>query len=187
VAALEQDGFVRTSPATEGARGRPAQAYALTDSGDHAFPKSYDALTVELIDTVIETQGPRALKDVLQAMTAARVARWRPRLKGLTLKQKLEALEGIYREGDPHTSVEQRGGVPYLVERNCPFLNVARERPALCSVTVSTLQQLLGVKVVREERFQNGDGCCAFRIDTRTALAPAQRGFALEDARKDSD
>jgi predicted ArsR family transcriptional regulator len=52
------------------------------------------------------------------------------------------------------------------VENNCPFLNVAAQQPALCSVTVSTLTRLLGLQVTREERFQSGHGRCVFRVHT---------------------
>jgi hypothetical protein len=38
------------------------------------------------------------------------------------------------------------------------------EHPVLCSLSVSTLEMLLGRKVVREERFQSGNGRCVFRI-----------------------
>ena len=60
--------------------------------------------------------------------------------------------------------VRWRGNVPLLIERNCPFLSVARKHPALCTVSVCTLSRLLGVRVVREQRFQDGDGCCVFRV-----------------------
>jgi predicted ArsR family transcriptional regulator len=53
-----------------------------------------------------------------------------------------------------------------LIERNCPFYDVAMQRPVLCNVTLNTLNRLLGYRVVREKRFQNGDRCCAFRIKT---------------------
>jgi predicted ArsR family transcriptional regulator len=151
-------------PARSGA-GRPISRYRLTRAGDHLFPKHYDLLSVELIDALVDQHGKRGLRRVLESLTEARVRRWGPRLEGLTLEQKLRALEGIYLEDDPFTSVEEDadGGLR-LVERNCPFLNVASERPALCRLTVSTLTRLLGYRVVREERFQNGDGRCVFRV-----------------------
>ena len=64
-----------------------------------------------------------------------------------------------------------------LIEHNCPFLNVAQHHPALCSVTINTLSRLLGVRVVREERFQTGNGLCAFRIlaDQPLASRPGPR------------
>ncbi len=51
-----------------------------------------------------------------------------------------------------------------LLERNCPFINTAMKRPSLCSVSVNALTRLLGVRVVREEKFQNGDGRCVFHV-----------------------
>jgi predicted ArsR family transcriptional regulator len=68
-----------------------------------------------------------------------------------------------------------------LVEKNCPFLNVATRRPALCSVTVSTLSRLLGQTVTREKRFQNGDGRCVFRVHLDQPLNPETFRFAFED------
>src|SRR4029077_19972848 len=75
-----------------------------------------------------------------------------------------KALKGIYDEDDAFTSVKKDARGYMLVERNCPFLNVALKRPRLCSITVSTLTRLLGVRVVREERFQDGDRRCVFRV-----------------------
>ena len=37
-------------------------------------------------------------------------------------------------------------------------------RPMLCSVSVNSLQRLLGVRVEREEKFQSGDGRCVFHV-----------------------
>ncbi len=159
--------------------GRPRSRYRLTAAGDHLFPKHYDALSVALIDALVARFGTAGLRGVLAELTEARVREWAPRLAGLSLPEKLERLRGIYLEDDPFISVEQTpGGAFRLVERNCPFLNVASRRPALCSLTVNTLSRLLGARVVREERFQAGDGCCAFRV---LEERPAPGGFHLED------
>lgn len=145
-------------------RGRRAQRYALSEAGDHLFPKHYDALSAELVETLADVHGPKAVAALLRTMTERRVARWKPLLEGLPLKRRLAALRGLYEADDAYMSVTWKGRTPRLVERNCPFLNVARRHPALCSVSVWTLSRLLGVRVVREQRFQNGDGCCVFRV-----------------------
>lgn len=146
--------------------GRPRARYRLTVAGEHAFPKAYDALSIELIDAVLARAGRAGLRRLLADLTEARVRRWAPALEGLSLEQKLERLRDVYLEGDPFTRVERgtAGEDPRLIEHNCPFLNVATARPALCSLTVSTLSRLLGCRVVREHRFQDGDGRCAFRV-----------------------
>lgn len=144
--------------------GRPLARYRLTPAGDHLFPKRYDRLAVELLDAVGDVAGPEGLHEVLGALADARVREWLPRLEGLEFEERVQALRGLYQEDDSFVSVERGEGGLRLVERNCPFLNVATERPILCSLTVTILSRLLGRRVVREERFQNGDGRCSFRI-----------------------
>jgi predicted ArsR family transcriptional regulator len=179
---LEKEGLVerRVLRAARATAGRPSTRYVLTAAGDHLFPKSYDELTVELIDALTERLGIQALKQVLTAFTDKRVQEWAPRLQGKSLKERVTALQEIYGSGDPYMSVEiGRKGIR-LIERNCPFLNVASRRPALCSVTVSALERLLGVSVVREERFQAGHGRCVFRVLPDKPIDPRRFRFALE-------
>ncbi|MDQ0201131.1 helix-turn-helix transcriptional regulator [Neobacillus ginsengisoli] len=163
---LEYEGWIgrnlKRDPGNGG--GRPSTCYSLTSEGDHLFPKHYDSLTVEVLDTVADQLGPEALIQVLSMMTEARVREWETRLKGLSLTERIEALKEIYLEDDSFMEVDHSGDGLYLIERNCPFLNVAKRRPILCSVTVTALTRLLGYRVIRQERFQNGDGRCAFRV-----------------------
>lgn len=163
--------------------GRPMQYYALSAAGDHLFPKAYDELAVELIDTLAAALGPEALRQVLASLTDENVRQWTPHLQNKSLMERLEALKGIYLENDPYmeVDVDNLSGELRLVERNCPFLNVASRRPALCSVTVSTLSRLLGHKVTREKRFQDGDGRCVFRVHLNDAIAPGAFRFAFEE------
>ncbi|MEM7350368.1 MAG: MarR family transcriptional regulator [Acidobacteriota bacterium] len=167
----------------DGRPGRPRTVFGLTFEGDHLFTKNYADLAVEIVDTIATELEPEALKKILAALTEARVKRWQPMLEGKSLIEKLHLLKEIYHEDDPFTVVETHGnGSLRLVERNCPFLDVARRRPALCSITVSTLTRLLGYRVVREEKFQNGDGCCAFRVLTDQPVDADRAEFQLESA-----
>lgn len=176
--ALGGEGWVaREGTSAENRPGRPSVHYRLTDAGDHLFPKHYDAMSIELIDTLVERLGESGLRDMLAAITDRQVERWETELSGLGLQAKLEKLKGIYFENDPYTRVERDGDGFVLIERNCPFLNVAMRRPALCSVTVSTLSRLLGVRVYREARFQDGDRHCAFRVRPDR---PLDKGFRFE-------
>jgi predicted ArsR family transcriptional regulator len=163
---LERDGWIKrsTDRNPEAGAGRPLARFELTAAADHLFPKHYDALAVEMVDAIADHLGADALREVLTALTDARVRKWEPQLKGKSLRERVDALRDIYLQDDPFTAVESDGAGLRLVERNCPFLNIALRRPALCSVTVSALTRLLGVRVEREECFQKGDRCCAFRV-----------------------
>lgn len=150
------------------APGRPPAMYCLTAAGDHLFPKQYASLTIGLLDT-IAADGDAVLTAALTRMTDARVGWLAPHLAALPLEEKMEQLRAIYSAGDPFTDVERRGDDFVLIERNCPYLTVAMERPDICSTTVSTLRRLTGCEVIRERRFQDGDGRCEFHVRASTA------------------
>jgi predicted ArsR family transcriptional regulator len=164
---LQREGWIEAvvdPGSVRGRTGRPATVYRLTDAGEHLFPKQYDTLSLAVIDAVAEELGTDAAMRVLARVSSERVAAVAPTLEGRTLEERLGALKGWYVEGDPFMTLERDGDDYRLIERNCPFYNTAMNRPALCSVSVSALTQLLGVRVRREEKFQNGDGRCVFRV-----------------------
>jgi predicted ArsR family transcriptional regulator len=180
---LQREGWVEAiaerAPSVRADAGRPPARFRLTPSGDHLFPKNYDGLAVMLLDTVAGELGKPAFDKVLAAIAEGRVRDWEPRMRGLPLAERVQALKAVYGDGDPYMEVEKVRGGFRLIERNCPFLNIAMQRPALCSTTVSALSRLLGVRVVREERFQNGHGRCVFRVITGEAV-DSKQGFTLE-------
>lgn len=180
---LEGDGWVEkhTKRDANNGGGRPSMHYSITSKGEYLFPKNYDYLAIELLDTVVKQLGMDALKQILAAMTEARVREWEPRLHGLNLEQRIEALKEIYLSEDTYMDVEKANGYICLVERNCPFYHVAKERPVICSVTISVLTRLLGFRVEREKKIQNGDGRCAFRVLLDQPVDSSSFRFALED------
>ena len=193
VVELQRSGWIDTdcSPEEarrrEGAPGRPPVRYCLTAKGDHLFPKKYPELLIQFLDTIAGEGGADAVKAVLARLTDERVAELEPRIASAPMRRKMTALEAIYREGDPFARAEKRGDDYVLVERNCPYLDFAMERPAICSTTVSTLRRLTGCEIVRERRFQDGDGRCEFHV--RTAQASPERKrvrFEEEPPRTDS-
>lgn len=178
---LERQGWVSRRPqhAGDGKSGRPASIYEISPHGEEFFPKRYDELSIALVDTIQEMYGPQAVQAAMARIVDAWVRAWEPRLRGKSLDERLEALKSYYVTDDPFITIERNGHVA-LVERNCPFTNVANERPQLCSITVNTLTRLLGLKVSRERTFQSGDGCCEFRVHFDQPVDPADAPFALE-------
>ncbi|MGD8379098.1 MAG: MarR family transcriptional regulator [Gammaproteobacteria bacterium] len=180
LALMESQGWVRREARQSGGKGRPPLRFVLSEAAEHLFPKHYDALAVQLVTAVGETLGEDRLRDLLAELTDRQVAEWRPSLAGRSLPDKVEALRGIYVEDDPYTDTEVRDGELRLIERNCPFYKVAMAQPRLCSLTVSTLTRLLGHRVVREARFQHGDGRCVFRVLTDQPVDAEDFRFEFE-------
>jgi DeoR family suf operon transcriptional repressor len=178
---LEKDGWVIRFAQRQKEIGRPHLHYQLTTAGEHLFEKNYDHLTIEVLDTLVKHLGENALKDVLTAMIEERVREWEPKLVGLGTIERLNVLKDFYLKDDFYMEVVIKGNTYYLIERNCPFHNVAIRRPILCSVTVSVLTQLLGCKVQRVQRLQNGDGCCAFRVQINDPVDGNTPCLIIED------
>ena len=180
---LQREGWLEariTRPNDRGRTGRPATSYSLTEAGDHLFPKQYDELSIAMMDAVSEEFGVDGLKRVLEKITNVKVGVNEPALRPLALPARMQALKDWYLKDDPHMSLEQVEGGYRLVERNCPFINAAMSRPALCSISVNALTKLLGFRVAREEKFQNGEGRCIFRVYTNEPVDAATMVFRLE-------
>lgn len=181
---LQRDGWIDSKidrgGHERGRTGRPATTYSLTQAGDHLFPKNYDALNVALLDAVTEELGADATKRVLERMSDQRVAEVEPAIRNLPLPERVEALKNLYLANDPYMDMERTADGFLLIERNCPFFNTAMRRPALCSISVDALTRLLGVRVERVERFQNGDGRCVFHVFAKEPIDEKTREFRLE-------
>ncbi|MEK6374701.1 MAG: methanogen output domain 1-containing protein [Acidobacteriota bacterium] len=180
---LQREGWVDSRIARSeerGRTGRPATRYSLTEAGDHLFPKNYDLLNIAFIDAVSDELGPDAAKRMLKRVSDDRAATVGASLRGKSLEERVEALKNFYLEGDPHMQVEKSDGNYRLVERNCPYINTAMQRPALCSVSVNALSRILGHRVEREKKFQNGDGRCVFLVHSDEPIDADTWEFKLE-------
>ena len=180
---LQREGWIEsrvTRTLNRGRTGRPATSYSLTNAGDHLFPKQYDALNIAMIDAISEELGPDAIKKVMSRVADAKVAISEQALRSLPLGEKIQALKDWYLKDDPHMEIEQCEDGYKLVERNCPFINTAMNRPSLCSISVNALTKLLGVRVVRDEKFQTGAGRCVFHIFANERIDPSTHEFKYE-------
>lgn len=178
---LRHEGCVEAAVEREtvrGRTGRPATTYRLTAEGEHLFPKHYDMLAVAILDAVSEELGTEATERVLARVSNDRVDALEPSIEGRTIEEKIDVLKGWYFEDDPFMESESAGDDFRLIERNCPFYNAAMRRPALCSISVNALSRLLGVRVAREEKFQDGDGRCVFHVYAHEPVKDSR--FAME-------
>ena len=180
---LQREGWIEsrvTRSSERGRTGRPATSYILTDAGDHLFPKQYDALNIAMIDAISEELGPDAVKRVLSKIADAKVATSDAAMRGLPLSERIQALKDWYLKDDPHMTFEKAEDGYKLIERNCPFISTAMNRPALCSISVNALSKLLGVRVARDEKFQAGNGRCVFHIFANEPIDASTHQFKLE-------
>lgn len=176
---LQREGWITSNCGSgeedERSPGRPATAYCLSARGDDLFPKRYAGLALLLFDELADPE------QTLATLTDRRVRALGERVRE-TSGIDAATLQAIYRPDDSYIEIEASDRGTRLIEWNCPYLQFARERPEICSTTVSTLRRITGHEVVREERFQDGAGRCVFHIyrDAPMTRARQKRRFEPE-------
>ncbi len=158
----------------ERAPGRPPVEYCLSPLADDLFPKRYSEMALALFDELPDADA------TLTTITDRRVESLRRTPGKESPATKTAALRSIYREGDAYVDVAKSKRGLRLIEWNCPYLQFANERPLFCSTTVSVLRRLTGCEVVREERFQDGDGRCVFHIYFDAPLDDTRKKLSFE-------
>jgi len=180
---LHREGLIEAKPRATGEpqrTGRPATYYQLTVAGDHLFTKRYDVLAIAVMDAIGPELGMDAAKRVFARVTDTLVHTDQPKVRDKNLEERVQAVKDWYGQGDPYMDVETTEDGFRLIERNCPFYNVAMQRPALCSISVNSLSRLLGARVVREDSFQRGFGRCVFRVLANEPIDESKWEFKFE-------
>jgi predicted ArsR family transcriptional regulator len=145
LATLERDGLVDQKGVRRSVR-KPHFEYGLTADGEHLFPKAYDALLNQLLDT-LKTHLPAAeLETVLKE-----VGRSLARAEGSTragdiesrVRQASEALKGL--GGAPQLERDDKNFV--IRSASCPLSVAVTKHPEVCQVVEALVGYIVGRRV----------------------------------------
>lgn len=162
---LEAAGLIHSQVEKPAGRGRPQHVFSLTPDGEHAFPKRYAQLAHDILEHVETLYGSGAIIEVLSARNAKLMESWQDRVCGGTILEKLECLVGVLNEHGYEARIEiAEDGRLYLLEGNCPALEVARQYGQLCQSETELYAKLLDTNVVRESQISQGASVCRYRI-----------------------
>jgi predicted ArsR family transcriptional regulator len=148
-------------------RGRPARAYALTDSGRAEFPHAYDDLASTALRYLAASGGVGAveafacfrtgeLERKLRQSMIASPALSAPDGPDASLERLAEALTA---EGYA-ASVQRTATGAQLCQHHCPVTHVAQQFGQLCEAETRMFERLLGTHVQRLATLAHGDGVC---------------------------
>lgn len=160
LAAMQEQGLV-DSALEQSPRGRPTRRWSFTDEGEHLFPKDYDSALSVLMDTL---SGPKLKATTFEILEQISSTKAEKLIASGAIRDESTAVLELYGSDDQYISLEEHDGRTVVIERNCPLLKIARSHPMLCSVSTNALAKTFGRKVVRTEKFQNGDGRCMFVV-----------------------
>ena len=165
VTGLERDGLVETIVVRQ-KRGRPAYRFHLTPAADDIFPARYGQIAVDLLDQVVELDGPEKVDQLFDLRMTSLEREYGGQMTGLSLQEKVERLahlrdnEGYMAEADI-TSDED---TYVIVEHHCPIHEIAKRFPQICRYEQELFARTLDTDVCRIEHKITGGGHCRYLI-----------------------
>lgn len=158
---LREDGLIREVRTLRNGRGRPRIVFALTEAANRLFPRNYEGLVRHLLPITLSSENIRQI---------ARSMGQEANLQDLSGRARLSAAVSFLNEKGYLARLETSGNGPVWVEiRNCPYLEVARERGELCALDAALFEELLGAPVERVSCIVHGDPACRYCVRPETA------------------
>jgi len=147
-------------------RGRPAKAFALTESGRDAFDQAYDDLAADALRFLAETAGEDAVLEFARRRMSFIERDYRHVVAEDATLSPAEALAKVFTDEGYAANVrtlplvDQRKVGEQLCQQHCPVAHVAQEFPQLCEAETEAIGRILGTHVQRLATIAHGDGVC---------------------------
>jgi predicted ArsR family transcriptional regulator len=166
---LSEEGLVSATAEPRGI-GRPSQIYRLTSAAQKRFPDTHAELAVQILDSIKDVLGERALTKLIEARTSGSTARYREALRRQpSLEKKIKKLTEL-RAAEGYMAVWRREDDGYLlVENHCPICAAAASCLGFCRSELEIFREVLGSEVLveRTEHLLAGGRRCAYLITRR--------------------
>lgn len=161
---LESDQLVTYQEVQRG-MGRPSYVYRLGEAAADFFPRRYEELAVNVLETIRELYGGEAIDAIFRMRTSHVIEKYRRQVNGKTLDSRLDQLTRL-READGYMSTWEAtpNGTYMLREANCPIFHVAEGCETACEHDLVMLTDLLEADVVRTSHLAKGDGACCYEV-----------------------
>lgn len=140
---LERDGLVKQSGMIKGFR-KPHFAYALTDEAEHLFPKPYDTLFNQLLDSLKNRLSGKALQNILHEV-GQRIAGAKTSAMSadVSLNKRLETALKTLEElgGNAELTTNETGAV--ISSKGCPLAAAVADHPEVCKLAKSLIAEIV--------------------------------------------
>jgi len=156
-------------------RGRPAQAWDLTDAGHARFPDRHAEVTVRLIDAVRTAFGEAALDGLIAQRETETQRAYAAALRGATsLAARVGRLAAARTREGYMAEFERAPDGFVLIENHCPICAAAAACQGFCRSELDVFRAVLGddVTVERTDHILAGARRCAYLIAPRKKAKP---------------
>jgi predicted ArsR family transcriptional regulator len=168
--ALAEKGLVRFEE-RRGSVGRPMRVWSLTDAAHVGFPDAHAALAVDLLTSIKDLYGKKALRRLVVEREKTMLARYRGAPSSLkTVAKKVASLAALRSEEGYMAEARKTGRGMLLVENHCPICAAAKECQQFCRSELRVFQDALGddVSIERVDHILAGARRCAYLVTEKT-------------------
>lgn len=160
---LERDGLIAERSVRRGPT-KPTYEFSLTPDGEKLFPQNYDKMLGAVLREVRSQFGSPGVAAIFDGISKRMVAKARQRVTAGDPEGKLTQLTEVLREGGVHAEYSLIDGGFALHEHNCPYSEVVKEHPEVCSVIHQVLDQTVGGRHLQTESLATGGNQCTFEV-----------------------
>jgi predicted ArsR family transcriptional regulator len=147
-------------------RGRPNHKYSLTEKGERASGTNFADMALVLWEEVKSVEDPIVRRGLLKRIAARLVERYRDRMAGETLGDRMKGLAALMDEREIPFEVDSSGSLPVLTALACPYPELAKLDRSVCTMEKLMLSEILGENVRLTECRLDGANCCTFTPST---------------------
>lgn len=164
IAGLQKDGLVESRIVRQ-SRGRPTYHYKLTEKAEGLFPTGFQNLAVDLLDVVFEQSGHKGVMDLLSRRNEKMVERFQVRVANKDIKGRVAEVAKIFSENGYMTEWESLPDGNFIIfQRHCAVHDLALQYRQLCVLEPQLMENLLGVKVTRQQYILKNDPVCGYLV-----------------------
>ena len=160
---LERDGLIVEKSVRRG-RTKPTYEFSLTREGEKLFPQHYDKMLSAVLREMKEQFGADGVTKVFDGIAKRTVAKAKERITAPDTEGKFRQLTEVLREGGVIAEYSLIDGGFELREHNCPYSEVVKDHPEVCSVIHHVLNETVGGKHVQTESIATGGSECRFEV-----------------------
>ncbi|WP_071393674.1 helix-turn-helix transcriptional regulator [Bacillus tuaregi] len=163
VQTLERDKLIRSNVKKQ-TMGRPSKVYELAEQGENFFPKKYKELSLEILKGLKEAGHENLINEIIQKKREQFLEQYKLEHKNETLAVKLESLKRIQEREGYMPQIEEHEGKLHFKELNCPYVELAKEFPAICQAEREFIKQFLDADLTTLSSMADGHTCCHYSI-----------------------
>lgn len=147
--------------------GRPRFVYKLTKKAQSLFPKQYDLLMNLLLQEIAAEGGTRQVDFLLERVSKRLAEEYADRMSGIDVQARLLELRKMLESQGIPAEVRQADDALHIFA--CPYLDVAQEHAAVCTMERHMLEQVVGKKMRLENSIRDGHHHCRFVINSENS------------------